>query len=46
MVESGSAPFSRTKIGQKLKALYQVPQDLPQEMLTLLIQLNACHEEE
>lgn len=37
---------ARTKIGQKLKALDQVPQDLPQEMLTLLIQLNAWHEEE
>ena len=36
----------RTTIGQELKALYQVPQDLPQEMLTLLIQLNAWHEEE
>ena len=33
-------------IGQELKALYQVPQDLPQGMLTLLMQLNAPHEEE
>ena len=31
----------RTTIGQELKALYQVPHDLPQGMLTLLIQLNA-----
>ena len=52
--ESDNVPWSkavvcrsaRTKIGQKLKALDQVPQDLPQEMLTLLIQLNAWHEEE
>jgi hypothetical protein len=36
----------RTTIGQELKALYQVPQDMPQEMLTLLMQLNAPHEEE
>jgi hypothetical protein len=33
-------------IGQELKALYQVPQDLPQGMLTRLMQLNAPHEEE
>ena len=52
--ESDNVPWSkaaarratRTTIGQELKALYQVPQDLPQEMLTLLIQLNAWHEEE
>jgi len=29
-----------------LKALYQVPQDVPQGMLTLLMQLTARHEEE
>ena len=37
---------TRTTIGQELQALYQVPQDLPQGMLTLLMQLNAPHEEE
>jgi len=30
----------------RLRALYQVPHDLPQGMLTLLMQLNAPHEEE
>jgi hypothetical protein len=30
----------RTTIGQELKALYQVPQDLPREMLQLLLQLK------
>ena len=52
--ESDNVPWSkavvrrspRTTIGQELKALYQVPQDLPQGMLTLLMQLNAWHEEE
>ena len=44
--ESDNVPFTRTTIGQELKALYQVPQDLPQGMLTLLMQLNAPHEEE
>jgi len=52
--ESDNVPWSkavarratRTTIGQELKALYQVPQDLPQEMHMLLIQLNAWHEEE
>jgi len=37
---------TRTTIGQELKALYQVPRDVPQGMLTLLMQLNARHEEE
>jgi hypothetical protein len=37
---------TRTAIGQELKALYQVPQDVPQGMLTLLMQLTALHEEE
>jgi hypothetical protein len=52
--ESDNVPWSKavarraphTTIGQELKALYQVPQDLPQGILTLLIQLNAPHEEE
>jgi hypothetical protein len=35
---------TRTTIGQELKTLYQVPQDLPQGMLTLL--MNAPREEE
>ena len=30
----------RTMIGQELRARYEVPQDLPHEMLTLLMQLN------
>jgi hypothetical protein len=52
--ESDNVPWSKavarrathTTIGQELKALYQVPQDLPQGMLTLLRQLNAPDEEE
>jgi hypothetical protein len=43
--ESDNVPWSkavarratRTTIGQELKALYQVPQDVPQGMLTLLM---------
>ena len=35
----------RTMIGQELRARYEVPQDLPHEMLTLLLQLNE-HDEE
>jgi hypothetical protein len=33
-------------IGQGLRARYEVPQDLPHEMLTLLMQLNEREEEE
>jgi hypothetical protein len=52
--ESDNVPWSkraaqrvmRTTIGQELKTLYQVPQDLPQTILTLLMQLNLRHEEE
>ena len=52
--ESDNVPWSkavalramRATIGQDLKALYQVPQDLPQGMLTLLMRLNARHEQE
>jgi hypothetical protein len=50
--ESDNVPWSKavarrathTTIGQELKALYQVPQDLLQGMLTLVRQLNAPHE--
>jgi hypothetical protein len=31
----------RTAIGQKLRGRYEVPQDLPREMLTLLTRVNA-----
>jgi len=52
--ESDNVPWSKavarratlTTIGQELKALYQVPRDVPQGMLRLLMQLNARHEEE
>ena len=30
----------RAMIGQELRACYEVPQDLPDEMLTLVVQLN------
>ena len=36
----------RLMIGQELGARYKVPQDLPHEMLTLLIQLNEGEQEE
>jgi hypothetical protein len=36
----------RTMIGQELRARYQIPQNLPHEMLTLLIQLNEREQEE
>jgi hypothetical protein len=35
----------RTMIGQELRARYEVPQGLPHEMLTLLMQLNEREEE-
>jgi hypothetical protein len=35
----------RIALGQELKARYQVPQDLSQEMLTLLMQVKAPHVE-
>ena len=46
--ESDNVPWSkavtcravRTMIGQELRARYEVQQDLPHEMLTLLLQLN------
>ena len=36
----------RITIGQELSARYEVPPDLPHEMLTLLMQVNAPREEE
>jgi hypothetical protein len=52
--ESDNMPWSkalarravRTMIGQELRARYQIPQNLPHEMLTLLIQLNEREQEE
>ena len=52
--ESDNVPWSkavarravRTMIGQELRARYEVPRDLPHEMLTLLMQLNEREEEE
>jgi hypothetical protein len=51
--ESDNAPWSkavahravRTMIGQELRMRYKV-QDLPHEMLTLLVQLNEREQEE
>jgi hypothetical protein len=52
--ESDNVPWSkavarravRTMIGQELRARYEVPQGLPHEMLTLLVQLNERQEED
>jgi hypothetical protein len=52
--ESDNVPWSkavarraaRTMIGQELRARYEISQDLPHEMLTLLIQLNEREQEE
>jgi len=52
--ESDTLPYAKTTahrvvritIGQELIARYEVPQDLPHEMFTLLMQVNAPHEEE
>jgi hypothetical protein len=52
--ESDNVPWSkalvrravRTMIGQQLRARYGISQDLPHEMLTLLIQLNEREQEE
>jgi hypothetical protein len=46
--ESDNVPWSkavarravRAMIGQELRARYEVPQDLPHEMLTLVVRLN------
>jgi len=35
----------RTSIAQELKAHYEVPQDLPHEMLAFLMRLTAPHED-
>ncbi|MGA8614281.1 MAG: hypothetical protein WB760_21920 [Xanthobacteraceae bacterium] len=50
--ESANVPWSeaaarralRMMIGQELGSRYEVPQDLPHEMLTLLMQLNEREE--
>ncbi len=50
--ESDDGPWSkaavcralRKMIGQELGTRYEVPQDLPHEMLTLLMQLNEQEE--
>jgi hypothetical protein len=52
--ESDNVPWSkavarravRTMIGQDLRARYEISQDLPHEMLTLLIQLNEREQEQ
>jgi hypothetical protein len=36
----------RTMLGQELQARYEISQDLPHEMVTLLIQLNEREQEE
>jgi hypothetical protein len=33
---------ARTAIGQELKARYEVPREMPHEMLTLLMRLNRA----
>jgi hypothetical protein len=48
--ESDQLPYSktaahravRTTIGQELKARFEVPQDLPHEMIALLMHLNRA----
>src|SRR5256885_2257339 len=52
--ESDNVPWSkavtcravRTMIGQELRVRYEVPQDLPHEMVALLVQLNEREQEE
>ena len=39
-------PDLQTKIGQQLRANYDLPQELPHQLLTLLMQLNAQQDEE
>ena len=36
----------QTKIGQELQATYELPEELPHQLLTLLMQLNAQQERE
>jgi hypothetical protein len=38
--EAAARRAVRRTIGQKLRARYEVPQDLPDELLTLLMQLR------
>src|SRR5258708_1412241 len=33
----------QTRIGRELRALYELPRELPQGILTLLMQINAPH---
>jgi hypothetical protein len=33
------------RVGEALSCRYEIPQELPREMLALLMQLNAQHEE-
>jgi hypothetical protein len=35
----------RTAIGQELNAHYEIPQDVPQEILAFLMHLTAPHED-
>jgi hypothetical protein len=52
--ESDNVPWSkavarravRAMIGQEMRARYEVLQDLPPEMVTLLVQLNERDQEE
>jgi hypothetical protein len=52
--ESDNVPWSkavarravRAMIGQELRARYEVPQDLPHEMLAFLVQLNEREQEQ
>ena len=46
MVQSSGAPCRARMIGQELRARYEVPQDLPHEMLAFLVQLNEREQEE
>jgi hypothetical protein len=41
-----SKAMARTTIWQALRAHYEIPQELPHGMLTLLMQLNGREEEE
>src|ERR1700693_2226124 len=36
----------QTKIGQELRAQYELPEELPHQLLTLLMQLNAQQDSE
>jgi hypothetical protein len=43
--KSGFAGEKITAIGQALSSCYEVPQELPSEMLALVMRLDARHEE-